>query len=110
MKGYWNQPEETAEVIRDGWLFTGDIGRLDEDGFLYIVDRKKDVLFYRGKNVYPSNLEEVLYEHPAVSQCAVVGKYDERFEDIPIAFVQLTPGASASAEELLEYANSLLAA
>ncbi len=110
MKGYWNQPEETAEVIRDGWLLTGDIGRLDEDGFLYIVDRKKDVLFYRGKNVYPSNLEEVLYEHPAVSQCAVVGKYDERFGDIPIAFVQLAPGASASAEALLEYANSCLAA
>jgi long-chain acyl-CoA synthetase len=110
MKGYWKRPEETARTIRDGWLHTGDMGRFDEDGFLYIVDRKKDMLIYKGYNVYPSELEDVLHEHPAVSQCAVVGKYDERVGDIPIAFVQLAPGASASEEELLEYANSRLAA
>jgi long-chain acyl-CoA synthetase len=110
MKGYWNQPEETAEAIRDGWLHTGDMGRIDEDGFLYIVDRKKDMLIYKGYNVYPRELEEVLSEHPAVSQAAVVGKYDESVGDIPIAFVQLVPGGSISEQELLEYANSRLAA
>jgi long-chain acyl-CoA synthetase len=110
MKGYWNRPEETAQAIRDGWLHTGDMGRFDEDGFLFIVDRKKDMLIYKGYNVYLRDLEEVLSEHPAVSQCAVVGKYDERYGDIPVAFVQLVPGASASEEELLEYANSRLAA
>jgi len=110
MKGYWNRPEETAQVIRDGWLHTGDMGRFDEDGFLYIVDRKKDMLIYKGYNVYPRELEEVLSEHPAVSQAAVVGKYDERAGDIPVAFVQLVPGASVSEEELLQFANSRLAA
>ena len=97
-------------MIRDGWLHTGDMGRFDEDGFLYIVDRKKDMLIYKGYNVYPRDLEEVLFEHPAVSQCAVVGKYDERVGDIPVAFVQLVPGASAGEQELLEYANARLAA
>ena len=110
MKGFWNNPGETANVIRDGWLHTGDMGRFDEDGFLYIVDRKKDMLIYKGYNVYPRDLEEVLFEHPTVSQCAVVGKYDERVGDIPVAFVKLVPGASAGEQELLEYANSRLAA
>jgi long-chain acyl-CoA synthetase len=110
MKGYWRKPQETAEVLRDGWLYTGDIGRFDEDGYLYIVDRKKDMLIYKGYNVYPRDLEEVLNSHPAVAQSAVVGKYDERSGDIPIAFVELTAGASATEEELLEYANGKLAA
>lgn len=109
MKGYWNKPEETAEVLRDGWLYTGDIGKFDEDGYLYIVDRKKDMLIYKGYNVYPRDLEEVLNSHPAVAQSAVVGKYHERYGDIPIAFVELTPGAQATEEELLDYANQRLA-
>jgi long-chain acyl-CoA synthetase len=110
MKGYWNKPEETAEVLRDGWLYTGDIGRFDEDGYLYIVDRKKDMLIYKGYNVYPRDLEDVINDHPKVAQSAVVGKYDERAGDIPIAFVELVPGESASEEELLDYANAKLAA
>ncbi len=110
MKGYWNKPEETAQVLKNGWLYTGDIGRFDEDGYLYIVDRKKDMLIYKGYNVYPRDLEDVINDHPAVAQSAVVGKYDERAGDIPVAFVELKPGAQASEEELLEYANSKLAA
>jgi len=110
MKGYWKRPEETAEVLKDGWLYTGDIGKFDEDGYLYIVDRKKDMLIYKGYNVYPRDLEEVINEHPQVAQSAVVGKYDERKGDIPIAFVELVPGGSISEEELLEYTNERLAA
>jgi long-chain acyl-CoA synthetase len=110
MQGYWNRPEETAMVLRDGWLYTGDIGRFDDDGYLYIVDRKKDMLIYKGYNVYPRDLEDVLNEHPQVAQSAVVGKYDERAGDIPVAFVELVPGGSVSEEELLEYANGNLAA
>ena len=110
MKGYWNKPEETAQVLRDGWLYTGDIGKYDADGYIYIVDRKKDMLIYKGYNVYPRDLEEVINAHPAVAQSAVVGKYDERSGDIPVAFVELKPGATASEEELLEYANGKLAA
>ena len=109
MQGYWNKPEETAQVLKDGWLYTGDIGKFDDDGYLYIVDRKKDMLIYKGYNVYPRDLEEVLNEHPEVSQSAVVGKYDEKVGDIPIAFVELVPGAETSEEELLQYANDKLA-
>jgi long-chain acyl-CoA synthetase len=109
MQGYWKKPEETAAVLKDGWLLTGDIGKFDEDGYLFIVDRKKDMLIYKGYNVYPRDLEDVINDHEAVAQCAVVGKYDERSGDIPIAFVQLAPGAQASEEELLDYANQRLA-
>ncbi len=109
MKGYWKRPEETAEVLRDGWLYTGDIGKFDEDGYLYIVDRKKDMLIYKGYNVYPRDLEEVINSHPSVAQSAVVGKYDERSGDVPIAFVQLVPGAQATEEEILAFANDRLA-
>lgn len=109
MKGYWNRPEETAEVLREGWLYTGDIGRIDADGYLYIVDRKKDMLIYKGFNVYPHELEEVLGGHPAVARSAVVGKRDDRFGELPVAFVQLVPGESASEDELKEYANRSMA-
>ncbi len=109
MQGYWRRPEETAEVLKDGWLLSGDIGRFDEDGYLYIVDRKKDMLIYKGYNVYPRDLEDVVNEHEAVAQCAVVGQYDEAAGDVPVAFVQLAPGAQVSEDELLEYANSRLA-
>lgn len=110
MVGYWNKPDETARVLRDGWLYTGDIGHFDEDGYLYIVDRKKDMLIYKGYNVYPRDLEEVINSHPKVAQSAVVGKYDERYGDIPIAFVQLKPGENATPEEIKEFANGQLAA
>lgn len=105
MPGYWNRPEETRNALRDGWFYTGDIGREDEDGYLYIVDRKKDMLIYKGYNVYPRDLEEILAGHPAVQQCAVVGKKDPEAGEIPVAFVVLKPGASAAAEELMAYCS-----
>ncbi len=76
MKGYWNRPEETRQALRDGWLYTGDIARMDEDGFFYIVDRKKDMIIVSGYNVYPREVEEVLYTHPAVMEAAVIGVPD----------------------------------
>lgn len=110
-KGFWNNPAETATMFKeDGWLLTGDLGKMDEDGYLYIVDRKKDMLIYKGYNVYPRELEEVLNDHPAVAQSAVVGRKDERVGELPVAFVQLVPGAEATEEDLLDYANARLAA
>ncbi len=103
MQGYWNRPDETRHVVRDGWLYTGDIGREDEDGYLYIVDRKKDMLLYKGYNVYPRELEEVMARHPAVQQCAVVGRPDREAGEIPVAFVVLKDGEKISGDELLEY-------
>jgi long-chain acyl-CoA synthetase len=109
MKGYWEDPEETARVLRGGWLYSGDIGKFDEDGYLHIVDRKKDMLIYKGYNVYPRELEEVINGHPAVSRSVVVGKSDERYGELPVAFVELVPGSIAGEEELREYANQYLA-
>ncbi len=103
MQGYWKKPEETKMVLRDGWLYTGDIAREDEDGYFYIVDRKKDMLIYKGYNVYPRDLEEVMAKHPAIQQCAVVGKPDPEGGEIPVAFVVLKEGAAPTAEELMEY-------
>ncbi|HOD29430.1 MAG TPA: AMP-binding protein [Syntrophales bacterium] len=110
MKGYWNKPEETRLVLDDeGWLLSGDIGRFDEEGYLYIVDRKKDMLIYKGYNIYPRDLEEVLNRHPAVVQSAVVGKRDDRYGELPVAFVQVVPGEAVTPETLLEFANEQLA-
>jgi len=109
MQGYWNNPQETAEVLKDGWLYTGDIGKEDEDGYFYITDRKKDMIIYKGYNVYPRELEEALYTHPAVEQCAVIGKPDLDVGEAPVAFVQLKQGADAKAEDLMEHTNSQVA-
>lgn len=110
MKGYWNRPEETAIAIPDGWLRTGDLARRDEDGYLYIVDRKKDMIIRGGYNVYPREVEEVLHEHPAVALAAVVGvPHQELGEEIAAAVV-LRPGAQATAEELREYVKERIAA
>lgn len=109
MKGYWNMPEETDVVLRDGWLYTGDVGRMDEDGYFWITDRKKDMLKYKGYSVYPRELEDILLEHPAVKDCAVVGKLDETSGEIPKAFVVLKEGAQASEEELIDYVKERVA-
>ena len=106
MQGYWKNPEATAEVLKDGWLLTGDIGHEDEDGFFYITDRKKDMIIYKGYNVYPREIEEVIFEHPVVQQCAVVGKPDLDTGEYPVAFVELKEGAQASREEIMEHTNS----
>jgi long-chain acyl-CoA synthetase len=110
MQGYWNKPEETEILLRDGWLYTGDIAREDEDGFFYIVDRKKDMLIYKGYNVYPRDLEEVMARHPTVQQCAVVGRPDPDAGEIPVAFVVLKEGAGTTAEELFDYCAQNVAA
>ncbi len=103
MRGYHGRPDATAEVLVDGWLRTGDVGVLDQDGYLSIVDRKKDMLLYKGYNVYPRELEEILFAHPAVSSCAVVGQPDPAVGELPVAFVVLAPGAQATAEELMAH-------
>jgi long-chain acyl-CoA synthetase len=109
MQGYWNRPEASAEVLKDGWLYTGDVGREDEDGFFYITDRKKDLILYKGYNVYPRELEEVIFEHPAVAQCAVVGRPDETGGEVPVAFVELKKGTTATREEILDHTNRQVA-
>lgn len=107
--GYWNQPEETARAQRHGWLHTGDAGYLDEEGFLYIVDRVKDMIITGGENVYSQEVENVLGAHPAVAECAVFGVPDERWGERVHAVVRLREGCSASAEELLAHCRQHLA-
>ncbi len=109
MKGYWKMPEESATVLRNGWLYTGDIGKMDEDGYFYITDRKKDLIKYKGYSVYPREIEDVIYEHPAVKLCGVVGKPDPVASEIPKAFIVLKEGKTVTAEEIKEFVNSKVA-
>ncbi len=110
MKGYWNRPDATAETIIDGWLHTGDVAKVDEDGYFFIVDRKKDMIIRGGYNVYPREIEEVLYEHPAVREVAVVGlPHDDLGEEVGAA-VALKDGAEATEDELRAYAKEQVAA
>lgn len=109
MKGYWNKPKETAEAIRDGWLYTGDVARMDEDGYLYIVQRKKDMIIVSGFNVYPNEIEDVLFTHTAVKEAAVIGVTDTYRGESVKAFVILKEGAEASADVLIEYCRERLA-
>ena len=92
MKGYWKAPEETSQTIRDGWLHTGDIAKIDADGYVYIVDRKKEMIKYKGFAVAPAEVEAVLFKHPAVADCAVIGKPDPEAGEIPKALVLLRRG------------------
>jgi len=109
MKGYWNRPDETEIALRQGWLYTGDIAKMDEDGFTYIVDRKKEMIIAGGYNIYPREIEEVLFEHPKVLEAAAIGIPDEyRGETVKI-FVVLKPGQVATAEEFIEYCRTKLA-
>jgi long-chain acyl-CoA synthetase len=110
MRGYWQRPDATAETIVDGWLHTGDMGRVDEDGYFFIVDRKKELIIRGGYNVYPREVEEVLYEHPAVREAAVLGiPHDEYGEEVAAA-VSLADGAHVTPEELREYVRERVAA
>jgi len=110
MKGYWNNPEETAIALKDGWLYTGDIARMDNQGYFYIVDRKKDMIISGGLNVYPREIDEVLYGHPKVREACCIGiPHPTRGEQIK-AFVVLVEGRSATADELIDYCKSKLAA
>jgi long-chain acyl-CoA synthetase len=110
MKGYWQRPEATAEAIVGGWFHTGDLARVDEDGYFYIVDRKKDMIIRGGYNVYPREIEEVLYEHPAVAEAAVIGVPHPALGEEVAAAVALKPGATASAGELRDYVKGQVAA
>jgi long-chain acyl-CoA synthetase len=109
MKGYWNKPEETALTLRDGWLYTGDIARMDSDGFFYIVQRKKDMIIVSGFNVYPGEVEDVLFAHPAVMEAAVIGVPDEYRGEKVKAFVVLKSGVEVTQENLLEHCKANLA-
>jgi long-chain acyl-CoA synthetase len=110
MKGYWRLPDVTAETIVDGWLHTGDLARVDEDGYFFIVDRKKDMIIRGGYNIYPREVEEVLYEHPAIKEVAVIGIPDDYLGEEVGAAVILRDGAQATPEEVREFAKREMAA
>lgn len=107
--GYYKMPKETAETFRDGWLYTGDIARMDEDGYLYIVDRKKDLIIRGGFNIIPRDIEELLFTHPAVADAAVVGVPDPVMGEEIMAFVVTQPGATITAEDLITHCQQSLA-
>ena len=109
MLGYWNQPDETAKAMRNGWLLTGDIGYRDADGYYYITDRKKDMLLVNGINVYPREIEEILYQYPGVKEAAVVGKPDPRKGEQPVAFVAATDGTVLEEKTLQRFVRERLA-
>jgi len=109
--GYFNDPEETAKAFRlpDGWLLTGDVGFLDDDGFLTLVERSKDMLVSGGENIYPAEIENALYQHEAVAECAVFGIPDDRWGEVPAAHVVLSPDAAVSEDELIDFCASKIA-
>jgi len=109
MQGYWNRPEATEEVFSDGWYKSGDGGRMDEEGFIFIGDRIKDMVVSGGENIYPTEVENALFEHPAIAESAVIGVLDKKWGEALKAFVVCKPGESASAEELVEFLRPRLA-
>jgi acyl-CoA synthetase (AMP-forming)/AMP-acid ligase II len=108
-KGYWKDEAATAAAFSGGGFHTGDVGIIDDDGYLFIVDRKKDIIISGGENVASLEVERVLYEHPAVLEAAVVGRPDTRWTEVPVAFVSLRPGAQVSEEELMSFCAGKLA-
>lgn len=110
MKGYWNMPEETENAMRGGWLFTGDIARMDEDGYIYIVDRKKDLIISSGYNVYPRDIEEILYEHPAVQEAVAIGVADPYRGESVKAIIVKKVGQEVAEEELIQWSKGKMAA
>jgi long-chain acyl-CoA synthetase len=109
MKEYFKNPEANAESLKERWLYTGDIGHMDEDGFFYITDRKKDMIIRGGENIYPREIEEVLYSHPAVSLATVIGVRDKIYGELPKAFIVLKEGKTATAEDIIAYCKKNLA-
>ncbi|HVP17120.1 MAG TPA: AMP-binding protein, partial [candidate division Zixibacteria bacterium] len=109
MMGYWKRPEDTAETLRDGWLYTGDLGKIDKDGYLYIVDRKKEIIKCMGFTIGPADLEAVLLQHSCVKDCAVIGKPDSAAGEIPKAYVALRSGAKATEEALIKFVGEKVA-
>lgn len=109
MKGYWNNAEATAATLRDGWLHTGDVGKLDEDGYLYIVDRKKDLIIMSGENIYPAEVEDVLLTHPAVAEAALIGAPDPRRGEVPCAVIVPKAGHNPTEEEIIDFCRDKMA-
>jgi long-chain acyl-CoA synthetase len=108
MTGYWRRPEDTADVIRDGWLYTGDVARMDEDGFFTIVDRRKDLIITGGENIYPREIEEVLFEHPKIKEAAVAGVPHQFGGEIAKAFIVVVPGEELSKKEVVQFCTERL--
>lgn len=109
MKGYYNRPVETAETLIDGWFKTGDIGYLDKDGYIFIIDRKKDLIIHKGMNIYPREIEEIIYTHPKVNACAVIGIKDKDENEVPVAYVELKENETATEAEYKEFLKPQLA-
>jgi len=109
MKGYLNRPEDNKEALRSGWLYTGDLALMDEEGYFHIVDRKKEIIKYKGYTIAPAEVESVLYKHPAVKECAVVGKLDALSGEVPKAYVVLKDGHTSSVEELIRFCEQKVA-
>jgi acyl-CoA synthetase (AMP-forming)/AMP-acid ligase II len=109
MRGYLGRPGESVQVLRGGWLHTGDVGRFDDDGYLTLVDRVKDLIIRGGENIYPKEIEDVLYTVPAVLEAAVVGQPDPVFGEQPVAFVTLRSGFDVIPEDLIEHCRQSLA-
>ncbi|WP_019241654.1 MULTISPECIES: o-succinylbenzoate--CoA ligase [Bacillus] len=109
MKGYWNRPEVTKETIRNGWLYTGDLARVDEEGFVYIVGRKKDMIISGGENIYPLEIEQVFNKISGISEVAVIGRIDEKWGEVPIAFVVAEEGSFLTSEVIIEHCKHYLA-
>jgi len=109
MHGYWNQPDETAKALRNGWLLTGDIGHQDCDGYFYVTDRKKDMLLVNGINVYPREIEEILYQFPGVKEAAVIGIPDHRRGEQPLAFIAMNEGSAIEEKSVLQFVRERLA-
>jgi acyl-CoA synthetase (AMP-forming)/AMP-acid ligase II len=110
MQGYYKRPDLTAQAVRDGWIFTGDLGYVDADGYLYLVDRKKDMIDSGGMKVYPKDVEEIAARHPAIREVAVFGVPHDKWGETPLAAVILREGAQAAAEELRDWINARVAA
>ena len=109
MKGYWQRPEETAETLRNGWLHTGDLGRMDDHGYVYILDRSKDMVISGGLNIYPREIEEVMLTHPAVLEVCAFGVPDEKWGEALTAHVVLLPGADPADVDMLGFLASRIA-
>ena len=103
MKGYWNRPEATASAIRDGWLYTGDVAKMDEDGFLYILDRKKDMIISGGENIYPAEVEDYLLQNPKIADVGVIGYAHEKWGEAVKAIIVVKPGETLTEEELIAW-------
>jgi long-chain acyl-CoA synthetase len=109
MRGYWQMPQESAAILRDGWLYTGDIAKMDEDGYFYIVDRKKDMVIAGGYNIYPREIEEVLYEHPKIMDAVAIGVPDPYRGETVKAFIVVKPGEELTEREVIQFCKSRLA-